>query len=136
MGRGSVSQAHMTHLRECSERGLRRDFREERGQIREGRAWSAILPEGYSCYLDLWLFFIGFFGLSEFFFVFFGTTAQRVVYKYIIFFFYLGFMDQFVNILGEGGQVYKFWDQMLKILCYSSYFLCSWNWDPRGFFGN
>ena len=25
-------------------------------------------------------------------------------------------MDQFVNILGEEGQVYKFWDQMLKIL--------------------
>ena len=46
---------------------------------------------------------------------------QRLGYKYIyiyiyFFFFYLGFMDQFVNILGEGGQVYKFWDQILKIL--------------------
>ena len=64
------------------------------------------------------IFLIGFFGLSEFFFFFFGTTGQRVGYKYIIFFFffYLGFMDQFVNILGKGGQVYKFWDHMLKIL--------------------
>ena len=41
--RRSASQAHTTYLRRA-EKGLRRDLREERGQIREGRVYFAILP--------------------------------------------------------------------------------------------
>ena len=36
IGRRSTSQAHTTYLRRA-ERGLWRDLREERGQIKEGR---------------------------------------------------------------------------------------------------
>ena len=56
---------------------------------------------------------IGFFGLSE---VFLGNFWDNWAKGQVRYFFYLGFMGEFVNYFGEGGQVYKFWDHILIFL--------------------